>query len=734
MIFPYEFKISSTAELVMKTRICLVLFITILLIGSAQAQVLVLRSSQPIHIQTMESSESLFTFRVQVGSLTFDDIQTDRGIFTQLVLDDSGTTRRVGAPQIPVIRRFVRVPFGAKLSVSASGQSLVVDLADYSAGIAVLPVQPPVPKMPGALASQPFVLDEPSYLQEGPRFTERVQIVETGMLRGHRFAVVEVRPVDYNPVRHSLTVYPDLQVKVTYEGADWEATNRASLHYRDVRTDALLKGTFINPNFVDTSTDVDYPAPGCYLVVGPSYLLNTDPMAQWIQWKTQKGYDVVVADQTETGGTAESIRNFVQDAYFNWDIPPSFLLLVGDTVDVPHFIGTGSSWPATDLYYSTVDGGDYFADLGVGRFPARHEQHLTNMVDKTLAYEMGNWSAASAWLETATFMASKDRYEVTEGTHNDVCSKFFEPSGIACEKLYYKKGATTHQVLTAVNQGRGLVTYSGHGSVTGWADGPPVNAEQIYGLINSVYPFVSSFACVTGEYTADECFSESWLRVPHGAVAMWASSVSSLWDEDDMLERGQMWGIFVGEQDPVNDGEINEIPWFSGFCDFGKNVFYLWASKGNLTRGYFEMYNIMGDPETSVWTTPPSNLNVEHESSIGTPGNAVSLTVSGADFITARVGISADGRLLGAAIVQPDTKTTITLFETIAQETDVTIMVTARNVLPYTGLIRFTANPDDDDDTGDDDDNDIGGGGLDDDDDDSSKSRSDTDDSSGCGC
>ena len=103
-------------------------------------------------------------------------------------------------------------------------------------------------------------------------------------------------------------------------------------------------------------------------------------------------------------------------------------------------------------------------------------------------------------------MASQDNYGISEGTHNYVVANYMDPAGFTCLKLYcHTYSATTQQVRDAFNTGQLYGIFSGHGSVTSWADGPPFTQSHVNGLTNyGMYPFVASFACLTGQYTYAE--------------------------------------------------------------------------------------------------------------------------------------------------------------------------------------------------------------------------------------
>ena len=170
----------------------------------------------------------------------------------------------------------------------------------------------------------------------------------------------------------------------------------------------------------------------------------------------------------------------------------------------------------------------------MGRFSVRSTTELQAIVDKTLYWENGPL-ADPTYVQRAVFMASEDNYTVSEGTHNWVISNYMTPNGITSDKLYcHTYSATSTQVRNAFNAGRYFGIYSGHGASTYWADGPVFYQSDVRNLTNAnMYPFVCSFACVTGDYANyAECFTETWIRVRQdkGALAIYGSSVNSYWD------------------------------------------------------------------------------------------------------------------------------------------------------------------------------------------------------------
>jgi hypothetical protein len=257
--------------------------------------------------------------------------------------------------------------------------------------------------------------------------------------------------------------------------------------------------------------------------------------------------------------------------------------MVGEIDKIPEWIGTGEGTPHTDWNYGLLEGSDMYVDAFVGRFPITSLTQLSNMITKTIYMENG---VNSLWKKNV-FMASTDNYSISEGTHNFVIDSFFVPAGFINTKLFSHNGATTAQVSQSIDSGKIFAIYSGHGSETSWADGPVFSQSNVNALNNTIFPFVYSFACVTGSYhIAGECFAETWVRSPKGAVTYWGSSVNSYWDEDDILERRTERALFT--ENLKRNAE-----------NFVRGKVLLIQYYGSITatmQRYIEMYNCMGDP------------------------------------------------------------------------------------------------------------------------------------------
>jgi hypothetical protein len=615
----------------------------------------------------------------EFAGFSLSSTETENGNFTMLDIPGCGRVVTPGKASLPIFRRAIEIPQGANPQI----EIMEIETASYDLGkmgydTRVFPAQEPVEKIRGARESARFVMSQEFYASSNSYPAQAVRIESVGQMRGHRFAMVEIAPVRYLPVRGAIDVTHRLRIRLSTPEADHAATRATIDRYASPSFEAAASKALL-----------DYRAPAKAVPTWPiGYLIISDPdfvseMQPLADWKQSKGYEATLTSTADIpgGATTTAIKNYIKDAWDNWAVPPSYVLLVGDVADIPNWVGTETNNPATDLYYATMTDLDYIPDLGVGRFSVVTPAQAGNLVERTVEYERQLFSGTD-WIKKAVFMASTDNYDITEGTHNYVISNYLDPAGYTSEKLYtYTYSATTQEVRDAFNDGRCLGIFSGHGATTYWDDGPSFYASDVQGLTNlDMYPFVQSYACITGAYDYGECFSETWIRQPDkAALVFWASSVTSYWDEDDVLEKGVFKGLF-------DDG----LTWISGMTDQGKWYTYEHYSGGGSSKRYYEMYNTMGDPSLQVWTDTPVAMTATHTGvcPLGSGTYSVHVEDSGGDLADALVCLNMPGEVYENGYTNASGDITLTLDPppTIVGEMDLT--VTSHNHTPLTETIQ----------------------------------------------
>jgi hypothetical protein len=581
-----------------------VLFVLVVFLASGsafgQTPIILDGTTTPGPVLTVDRSDfDAIDITLSVDSLMNTPVEEEGGAFTLLSLDGYGFSGEQGAPRLPVVREFLEIPYDAECQLVLS-DTVWAEYRLDSLGVAtpIVPVQPPRLKDGSAV---PFVFDAEAYARSAWSQSPPAFLSNDVIYRGRRLVVLNVRPLDYNPVAGTIRVLTAARIQVAFTGANVEKTHSRVGRVKSASFDRVVYATVLNSAAFEASITHQGKAGsrgiGFLMIAAPAYVNNVS-LQSLVNLRTSQGFDVNLVDTGTTGTSASSIKSYIQNQYTGNGI--EYVLLIGDTDTIPCWTGSGSYNPDTDLNYACVDGSDYIPDVRRGRLSVRSSTQLNNMCDKIVA--MANNSE-----KKAVFMASTDNYHISEGTHNHVINNYLNPAGWTSDKLYtVTYNATTQQVKNSFNAGRSIGTFSGHGSSTSWADGPSFSQSNVRSLTNTVYPFVQSYACSTGDYGMSECFAETWVRDDHGATSFFGASVSSYWDEDDILEKE----VFKGWHNSGLD-RIGEM------LDYGQLQLHLWISgTTSWKRMYFEMYNLMGDPSMKVLdqsgsTNPAPDIKVD---------------------------------------------------------------------------------------------------------------------------
>jgi hypothetical protein len=516
----------------------------------------------------------------------FENITAEGNEYVQLKIEDYGVIPDVGLPALPIISFNLFIPYsesqpGIELKNIVSSERILKNK--------IYPFQMPWEKT-SPMEERPFTINLNYYNSTGNMDQPLVQISEPFVIAGVKGVTVTIFPFRYNPIEDRLVIITNASIDILLNQHVTPVTNKSN-HFNE-----YLRSVFVN---------YESSVPGA----ASKYLIITDPtfeagMQQFVTHKISKGFEVDMFNTTVTGTTTTTIKSFIQARYNNPATKPEYILLVGDVAQIPAWVGSGAGTPRTDLNYVQLEGTDYFADAFIGRFSIANAAELQNAINKSLYME----NLIGTLTKKNIYMSSTDNWQITEGTHNFVINQYFEPASYTNLKLYtYTYGATTQQLINALNDNQIFAIYSGHGGEYSWADGPALSQQQVRNLTNSWYPFVYSFACVTGSYHLSECFGETWLRTTNGGSTFYGSSVNSYWDEDDILERRLIKAMF-------EDGLTRVTPMFDMAKIYLVNHYGGGVTQGSTMLRYLEMYNLMGDPSMPVVEMgppcpidPPSN-------------------------------------------------------------------------------------------------------------------------------
>ncbi|MFH1807223.1 MAG: C25 family cysteine peptidase [Pseudomonadota bacterium] len=235
----------------------------------------------------------------------------------------------------------------------------------------------------------------------------------------------------------------------------------------------------------------------------------------------------------------QAIRDFLAHATRTWQIPPRFALMVGDASFDPRdhlgfgdrdllptkLVDTRQLETASDTWFVDLDGSGIPA-LAIGRLPARNATEATLLVDKLLQHAS---TAGADWARQALLVADVDpRHDFAAGAAR-VATEL--NAGFDVQQLVLDPAdpvPVRGQLLSALNQGAGLVDYLGHGSVEIWSRTSLFTSQDARALSNGErQPVLLTMTCFNGFFhdLYTESLGEALLRAPDGgAVAVWASS------------------------------------------------------------------------------------------------------------------------------------------------------------------------------------------------------------------
>jgi len=365
-----------------------------------------------------------------------------------------------------------------------------------------------------------------------------------------------------------------------------------------------------------------------------------------------------------------AIRDFLAYAYANWTAPaPAYVLLMGDGhYDFKNYFGRGElnyippfladvdPWlgeVAADNRYVCVNGEDNLPDMHLGRLPVKTSAEAQVVVNKILDYEQN--PAPDDWNQNVLFVTDNPDAAGDFYAYSDAIADTYVPAPYTVQKVYYGRTHTSAtaaraSIIEAVNEGRLLVNYIGHGSMTYWASEQLFRRSDSNALDNvGRLPVVLAMACLNGYYIHPggtgvdvSSFAEALVRVPDkGAVAVWASTGMGTASAQDHLNKGMFAAIFA--DDVIELGAAT----FLGKLDLYTNA--IWR------RYHLDIYLLFGDPALRLNVLPADVSLTQSVDAAGIvqPGSTITYTLSFANSGPAtaqRVSISTT---LSSALVAP---------------------------------------------------------------------------------
>ncbi len=586
----------------MKNKLFLVsLFVLAFLVSNAQ--------QNSVNLVSSTDNETVITFNVD--SYNLKSVVTQNGKEVVLSANEASQMLKANAPDMVKFTKSIIIPDEAKMQIEVVSSkfkeiNLDVNIAP-SKGNLTRDIDP---------ASVPYVYGE--VYNKNEFFPGKLANLNTPYIaRDFRGQAVDVYPFQYNPVTNTLRIYTEITVKISSTNSTGENIFNRTRDFDKVAREFnnVYSSHFLNYN---TSRYTAVEEDGNMLII--CYDDWTSEMQPLVDWKNTIGRSCEMITVTDAGGTASAIATYVEN-YYN-DNGLAYLLLIGDDSQVPTLSGGGLGGHS-DNAYAYITGDDHYLEFFVGRFSAESTADVATQVERTIEYEKGN-ELTSDWLNKTMGVASSEG--AGSGDDGEADWQHYRNMAIdlldftytyAYENFDGSQGGndasgspSPSMVGNDINEGVGMITYTGHGSETAWSTSG-YSVSDINNLTNdNKLPFIWSVACVNGAFVGNTCFGEAWLRAtngnePTGAVGVMAATINQSW-APPMSAQDEMVDILVESyQDNIK----------RTFAGISINGCFLMNDE-YADFAMTDTWVCFGDPSLLVRTDNPSDMVVTHNATI----------------------------------------------------------------------------------------------------------------------
>lgn len=565
---------------------------------------------------------------------------------------------RPGEPKLPLVPVRIALPAGCEVvSFAISDADSIILVGDFT----IWPSQPP------QILShdQPVAFVEPQlkvYDSHDLYPESAAELVGWGRLRGAVVCDILVYPLRYRPAERTLVFYTELALEISYR---WQVPMSAG-ETLGCDLDAIESIAGETGALWEIEEHMMHDASVAPLGGDPvSYLIITrDSLRQYFQplsqWKTRKGLPAGIVSVESISFSypgcdmQEKIRNCIKD--FHTTCGTEWVLLGGDTHIVPdrdaRVALSDRQYLPCDLYYSDLDGTwnddgdlywgevpsdniDMYADVYVGRAPVSNSIEAQTFVSKVLTYE-GRYGGAQDHALDMLFIGevlwgdpgdpqSEDYTDA--GIAKDMIGSTYVPARFSIDKLYESSGNLNYgAVMSLLNQGRHLINVLCHGQYKSISMAEDhVGNSDFASLVNGPrYGLMYSTSCMGGGFDQNDCIGEIWALSGEGGGFFIGNA-----------RYGFNCPGFPGEgPSDYYDQSFFEAVFVTGFTNLAKahadakHEFVAESRADSYMRYIMYGLNLLGDPETRLWTNIPGTIDVACEPVIGPGSQMYSVTAT----------------------------------------------------------------------------------------------------------
>jgi len=555
------------------------------------------------------------TYDIPAVELEFRPAEDQAATLTRATIADAPLIANVGEPLLPVYTTQIVLPYGFDVTgVTVQADDKVTLDGTYHIELAT-------------------ELNALSYGDNGSAspLDALYDVVGVGSRRGVNILTVNLMPVEYLQATGTISYYDEFFVDVQLA----LSSEVSSITYRpdDIRP---LADQVDNPDVLSSyetggegeaaplSSMVDPADSYDYVIITNNALATASAdydLADFITHKEGMGYTVSMVTVEDiyanyTGDdTPEQVRNFIIDAYDNWET--DFVLLGGDSTVIPVrkllVLGIAPDYIDSDFYYQCLDGDfdgnnngiygeypsddvDFYADVYLGRAAFDNTTRMSNWVYKTITYENTLHDAYRYNAEmVGEYIGGGGVTEYAKESLEELRTWYFaQDPDFTVDTLYAKDQSWSSGTLVGDMNTDEYAIFNGLGHGAG---GIVMDTDYSYFdsyLTNDKFFFAYSQACWSGYMLGDSVAEHLTTYTRHGASAVIFNSsfgwyYSNYTGGPSHILNRQFWDALFGE-------EINQL----GAMNADSHEDNLGQVGNNQVRAVIYCTTLFGDPSLEV--------------------------------------------------------------------------------------------------------------------------------------
>ena len=551
------------------------------------------------------SMEKQLSFSIPGFELT--EVDKNGTFYIKPEITGAGSKAESGQPDLPTVSTFYATEPGKSYTVEVSIQE-----SETIPNVEVLPFESWEPELTGNLTKG-------TVYDQDMTFPDQIATVSEPMVfRDVVMVQVSLTPFQYNPVTKELMIIHSADVELVESGAvDMPFIPQK----RSREFEALYESLIINYSSMSRD-EVDYQRP-CILYVLPNNIGNLlGTVEQLMDWKKRVGYDVQYVSSSNVVNNRNNLKDYIEEAYETWDNPPVHVNIVGDATgsyDIPTWTESYSGYNGEgDQPYTTLEGGDVYPEVFIGRLSFSSSSHLNTIISKTLNYESNPYMNEN-WFQRACLVGDPNTSGISCVITNENIHEMLDLAGFEEVNTVYS-GSFPSQMTSGINEGVSLFNYRGYYGVSGFGSSDVNSTSNGFML-----PVATVITCGTGSFaSSNEALSESFLRAgtssnPKGSVAcIGTATLGTHTMFNNMVDMGFYYGALLKDLDTPGAALM-----------YGKMMLYTNypSNPNNYCHIFTHWNNLMGESSLQMWTDYPEMTTVTHPYMVTTGSNFIDITV-----------------------------------------------------------------------------------------------------------